>query len=319
MLIEVKNLSVALPVRKGSMLIVDDLSFSLEKGRALGIVGESGSGKSVTAQALMGLLPPNATVHGELQMLGKPIAENRGRALRMIFQDPMSSLNPSFNVGFHFREALRPLKLSQNSERETSVRLLQDVGIADPVDRLSAYPHQLSGGISQRVMIALALATEPELLIADEPTTALDVTIQAQILSLLDRLRRDRGMGLILITHDFGVVNQMTDDALVLYAGYAMEYGKTKDIIQQPKHPYTRGLLRSLPGAQKLSEFRQLLPTLEGLVPNLLERPPGCQFEPRCEFRTDVCRQRVPPRSKQFDRELRCTQAESSIKESATL
>jgi dipeptide transport system ATP-binding protein len=300
--LKVENLSVAFETRRGIVNVIEDLSFTLERGRTLGIVGESGSGKSVTSLAIMRLLAPTARVLSgrvlvdDEDLLRKTEAEMqelRGSKIAMIFQDPMTSLNPSFTVGFQLEEAMRVHGV-KGDLRALAVESLKQVGIPDPQLRLNAYPHQLSGGMSQRVMIAMAIACSPEILIADEPTTALDVTIQAQILALLKKIQAERQMGLILITHDIGVVAQMADDIMVMYAGHAMEYGPKDQVIHRPRHPYTRALLESLPSSHGLSEFRSRLPTIAGLVPDLLRRPSGCQLNPRCSSVDERCRAEMP-------------------------
>lgn len=302
-MLSVENLSVSFETRRGLVNVIEGLSFDLKPGRTLGIVGESGSGKSVTSLAVMGLLPPTARVSsGRILFEGKDLLKAsekemqdlRGGKLAMIFQDPMTSLNPSFTVGYQLKEALKQHGLGEGNLDERAADLLRQVGIPDPASRLKIYPHQLSGGMSQRVMIAMAIACSPKLLIADEPTTALDVTIQAQILALLKKIQADRQMGLVLITHDIGVVAQMADDILVMYAGHAMEYGPKEEVIRNPRHPYTQALLASLPGSHGLSEFRSRLPTIPGLVPDLLKRPSGCQLNPRCLYADELCRARVP-------------------------
>lgn len=301
-MLKVENLNVSFETRRGIVNVIENLSFTVEPGRTLGIVGESGSGKSVTSLAIMDLLPPNARVTSGRILLGdkdllraseSEMQEIRGGRLAMIFQDPMTSLNPSFTVGFQLEEAMRVHGVKGNL-RERAIEMLKLVGIPDPVERLSSYPHQLSGGMSQRVMIAMAIACSPEFLIADEPTTALDVTIQAQILALLRKVQKERKMGLILITHDIGVVAQMADDILVMYAGHAMEMGPKDEVIRRPRHPYTKALLASLPASHTQNGFRSRLPTISGLVPDLLKRPTGCQLNPRCEFAGDDCRLQIP-------------------------
>jgi dipeptide transport system ATP-binding protein len=301
-MLKVRNLSVSFETRRGLVNVIQDLSFDVLPGRTLGIVGESGSGKSVTSLAIMGLLPPTARVtSGTIELEGRNLLKTseaelqslRGSKLAMIFQDPMTSLNPSFTVGFQLIEAMRAHGIKGDLETKAT-ESLKAVGIPDPRLRLTNYPHQLSGGMSQRVMIAMAIACSPELLIADEPTTALDVTIQAQILSLLKQVQLERKMGLVLITHDIGVVAQMADDILVLYAGHAMELGPKEQVIRRPRHPYTKALLNSLPGTHGLADFRTRLPTIPGLVPDLLKRPSGCQLNPRCDYATEICREQVP-------------------------
>ncbi len=305
-LLKVENLSIGFETRRGILHVIDDLSFALETGRTLGIVGESGSGKSVTSLAVMGLLPPTARVlNGSIEFAGANLLQlsetelqkMRGRDIGMIFQDPMTSLNPSFTVGFQLQEALRIHHITAGKTlglEEQAAELLTQVGIPDARERLRAYPHQLSGGMSQRVMIAMAIACSPKLLIADEPTTALDVTIQAQILELLKSLQRERKMSLILVTHDIGVVAQMADEIMVMYAGQAVERGPTQQVIQAPRHPYTAGLLASLPSRHGLNEFRTRLPTIGGMVPDLSARPKGCQLHPRCSYADELCRTDLP-------------------------
>ncbi len=316
-LLNVENLSVSFETRRGVVDVIENLSFSVSKGRTLGIVGESGSGKSVTSLAVMGLLPPTAQIgSGRILLDGQDMlkmTEGERQALRggrvaMIFQDPMTSLNPSFTIGFQIEEALKTHGIKGNL-RERTIDLLKQVGIPDPASRLDSYPHQLSGGMSQRVMIAMAIACEPDLLIADEPTTALDVTIQAQILDLLKKIQAERGMGLILITHDIGVVAQMADDILVMYAGHLMEAGPKNEVIRRPKHPYTQALLESLPGSHGLAEFRSRLPTIAGLVPDLLARPSGCQLSPRCPHVIPPCTMAVPPAIEIEGSRVRCIRA----------
>jgi dipeptide transport system ATP-binding protein len=301
--LKVENLSVAFETRRGVVRVIEELSFQLQPGRTLGIVGESGSGKSVTSLAVMGLLPPTARVlSGRVEFEGRNLLEAsesqmqdlRGGKMAMIFQDPMTSLNPSFTVGDQIEEALRTHGLGGGNITEKAAELLKQVGIPDPRQRLKSYPHQLSGGMSQRVMIAMAIACSPKLLIADEPTTALDVTIQAQILALLKKIQTEREMGMVLITHDIGVVAQMADDILVLYAGHPMEFGPKEEVIRRPRHPYTKALLASMPGSHGFSEFRTRLPTISGLVPDLLNRPSGCQLHPRCAQAFDRCTMQIP-------------------------
>lgn len=316
-MLEVTNLSVSFETRRGVINVIEELSFTVQPGRTLGIVGESGSGKSVTSLAVMGLLPPTARVRsGEIHFAGRDLLRTtesemqslRGGRVAMIFQDPMTSLNPSFTVGYQLIEAMRVHGVGGDLG-EKAIEMLKAVGIPDPAMRMASYPHQLSGGMSQRVMIAMAIACSPELLIADEPTTALDVTIQAQILALLKKIQIERHMGLILITHDIGVVAQVADDILVLYAGQPMEIGPKDEIIHRPKHPYTKALLASLPGAHGLTEFRTRLPTIPGLVPDLLHRPKGCQLSPRCAFAVDRCRSENPRAEKLGSVSVKCLRA----------
>ncbi len=316
-LLEVKNLNIHFSTSGGVIHALRDINFKLEEGEALGIVGESGSGKSVTSLAIFDLLASNAIVSsGEILFKGQDIRklpENqklniRGSEISMIFQDPMSSLNPCFNVEYQIGEVLRiHQNIPKESLRAKVIELLQQVGIPDPQSRLKAYPHELSGGMSQRVMIAMAIACSPKILIADEPTTALDVTIQKQILSLLQKLRKEKKMSLILVSHDLGVIAQNTDRLLVMYAGEIVEEGKAMEVIQKPTHPYTEGLLKCLPAlhAHESKDFR--LPTITGMVPHLGQRPQGCQLSPRCIYKEARCEQGPIALSQLTpDREARC-------------
>jgi dipeptide transport system ATP-binding protein len=299
-LLDIRNLSVSFATRHGAFKAVDGFDLTLERNEVLAIVGESGSGKSVAMLAAMGLLPPTATISADciafdgtdlLSMIAEERRRLCGKAMAMIFQEPMSSLNPCFTVGFQIGEALKThlgLKRAERSRRV--VELLAEVGIPDPARRAQAYPHQLSGGMSQRVMIAMALACRPKLLIADEPTTALDVTIQAQILDLLMRLKRESGMGLVLVTHDMGVVAETADRVIVQYAGQEIETNATRDLFADPHHPYTAALLAALP-----ERANGRLPAIPGVVPGRLDRPRGCVFSPRCGFVFDACRDGEPP------------------------
>ena len=299
-LLEIRNLTVSFPTRHGPFKAVDGFDLTLERNEVLAIVGKSGSGKSVAMLAAMGLLPPAAIVVADrlafagADLLSMSAAERRriaGKDMAMIFQEPMSSLNPCFTVGFQIGETLKAhLGLNRAERGKRIVELLAEVGIPDPQRRTSAFPHQLSGGMSQRVMIAMALACRPKVLIADEPTTALDVTIQAQILDLLMRLRRDNGMGLVLITHDMGVVAETADRVVVQYAGQQMETNGTCDLFADPHHPYTAALLAALP--ERATERR--LPAIPGVVPGQFDRPRGCSFAPRCAFVFDACRRTAP-------------------------
>jgi dipeptide transport system ATP-binding protein len=299
-LLEIRNLSVSFATRHGAFRAVDGFDLTLERNEVLAIVGESGSGKSVAMLAAMGLLPPTATVSaGRLAFDGVDLLsmtpnERRriaGKDMAMIFQEPMSSLNPCFTVGFQIGEVLDThLGLKRAERDQRIVELLTEVGISDPERRARAYPHQLSGGMSQRVMIAMALACRPKLLIADEPTTALDVTIQAQILDLLMRERRDNGMGLVLITHDMGVVAETADRVIVQYAGQQMEMNATREMFADPHHPYTAALLAALP--ERANGRR--LPAIPGVVPGPFDRPRGCVFSPRCAFVFDACHDSEP-------------------------
>ncbi len=279
-LLEIENLTVEFQTASGLFRAVDRVSLTCDRGEILSIVGESGSGKSVSMLATMGLLPWTAKITADkLSFDGKDIA--------MIFQEPMSSLNPCFTVGYQLGETLRVhMGLDRKARRERAIELLRLVGIPAPEDRLSNFPHQMSGGMSQRVMIAMALACNPKLLIADEPTTALDVTIQAQILDLLARLQRENGMALVLITHDMGVVAETAERVQVQYAGQKVEEQPVRDLFRDPHHPYTAALLAALP---ERAEIGQRLPSIAGVVPGQHDRPTGCLFAPRCSFATAEC------------------------------
>ena len=295
-LLEIRNLTVEFPTALGTLRAVDSIDLDIDAGEIVGIVGESGSGKSVAALAVMGLLPWTAKVTADrlafngIDLLKIAPADRRrlaGKDLAMIFQEPMTSLNPCFTVGFQLTESLREHEgMSGRAARQRAVELLAKVGIPAPEKRLGAYPHQLSGGMSQRVMIAIAIACNPKLLIADEPTTALDVTIQAQILDLLVDLQRERGMALLLITHDMGVVAETVDRVVVQYAGQQVEAQPVLGLFGDPIHPYTAALLNALPERA----HGRLLPTIRGVVPGVADRPAGCLFNPRCPFATARCR-----------------------------
>jgi dipeptide transport system ATP-binding protein len=302
-LLDIRNLTVSFATRRGPFVAVEGFDLTLDRNEVLAIVGESGSGKSVAMLAAMGLLPPTATVTADRMafdgvdlMTLRPGQRRRiaGKDMAMIFQGPMSSLNPCFTVGFQIGEALAThMSLGRKAREARVVELLAEVGIPDPACRARAFPHQLSGGMSQRVMIAMALACRPKLLIADEPTTALDVTIQAQILDLLLRLRRDNGMGLVLITHDMGVVAETADRVIVQYAGQQVEANATGAVFDDPHHPYTAALLAALP--ERATERR--LPAISGVVPGQFDRPKGCLFSPRCGFAFDACHRFAPRRA----------------------
>jgi dipeptide transport system ATP-binding protein len=316
-LLEVKNLHIDFSTSQGVIQALRDVTFHLNSGEALGIVGESGSGKSVTSLAIFDLLATNAIVRqGEILFQGKDILKMsdsektrlRGSEISMIFQDPMSSLNPCFTVQDQISEVLKVHQgLKGAAARDRIIELLNQVGIPDPQSRLKNYPHELSGGMSQRVMIAMAIACSPQILIADEPTTALDVTIQKQILALLQRLRREKQMSLILVSHDLGVIAQNTDRLLVMYAGEIVEEGVSQDVIHQPNHPYTEGLLKCLPGLHTEVSGTFRLPTIPGIVPHLGQRPSGCQLHPRCAYKQDPCESsQVKLQKLQSGREVRC-------------
>ncbi len=301
-LLEVSNLRTTFRTEDGPVTAVNGLTFGLGAGETLGIVGESGSGKSVTALSIMRLLARTATVtadridfNGE-SLLAKSEAEMRkirGYKIAMIFQDPMTSLNPVLTIGEQISEVVRlHLGADKREGRDRAIEMLRKVRIPRPEKRLSDYPHQFSGGMRQRVMIAMALACNPQLLIADEPTTALDVTIQAQVLELMNDLQRETGAAIILITHDLGVVAEFCKNVLVMYGGNLVEYGTAEQIFGEPRMPYTQGLLASLPRLDD-SEHRRLEP-IQGQPPNLLRLPPGCAFAPRCTYRMPICDQPVP-------------------------
>lgn len=299
-LLEIKNLTVEFATRAGPFRAVDRVSQIVEAGEVLAVVGESGSGKSVSMLAVMGLLPWTAKVTADklafdgIDLLKLSARQRRklvGRQMAMIFQEPMSSLNPCFTVGFQIGEALKVhLGMDRAARRKRSIELLEMVGIPAPEHRLSSFPHQLSGGMSQRVMIAMAIACQPRLLIADEPTTALDVTIQAQILDLLVNLQKDTGMALVLITHDMGVVAETAQRVSVQYAGQKAEEQQVDALFADPHHPYTAALLSALP--ERATGRR--LPSIPGVVPGAFDRPDGCLFSPRCQFATDRCTAKEP-------------------------
>ena len=289
--LDVRDLRVSFPMADGRRFHpVDGVSFTLDRGETLALVGESGCGKSLTSLALLRLVPPPGRVDpgsivrlGDTDVLaleGEALRRIRGRRIGMIFQDPMTSLNPVFTVGNQIAEGIRAhFRISKAEARERALRLLQEVGIPDPEDRLDAYPHQLSGGMRQRVMIAIALAAEPDILVADEPTTALDVTVQAQILEVLDQLRQSRGMAVLLITHDLGIVAGRADRVAVMYAGQIVEEAETAELFANPCHPYTQGLFASVP--RITGPMRRLTP-IGGTVPPATDWPSGCRFRPRC-------------------------------------
>jgi dipeptide transport system ATP-binding protein len=312
-LLEIENLSVEFPSQNGIMHAVDGISLSLEEGEVLGIVGESGSGKSVTMMALMGLVAyPGRVKADKLRFAGHDLLKlsqgerNKliGKDVAMIFQEPTTSLNPCFTVGFQITETLRlHLGMDKKAATRKAIELLEQVGINSPESRLKAYPHQLSGGMNQRVMIAMAIACNPRLLIADEPTTALDVTIQAQILDLLRSLQKERGMALVLITHNMGVVSEMAQRIAVMYAGQIMEEQSAHALFNTPQHPYTEALLSALP---ERSDGSARLATIPGMVPGLYDRPAGCLFSPRCAYATEHSRNERPLLRAWKDGMVRC-------------
>ena len=314
MLLSVKNLSTEFPVKKGIVRAVEDVSFDVDAGEILAIVGESGSGKSVTSLSIMGLLAePGRVAAGSMEFEGRDLAtlpekdyrELRGNDMAMIFQEPMTSLNPVYRVGKQIVEAIRTHeKVSKKEARERAIDLLRKVGIPSPEKRIDDYPHQMSGGMRQRVMIAMALSCNPKLLIADEPTTALDVTIQAQILDLLRRLRDDTGMAVLLITHDLGVVSETADRVVVMYCGQVVEEAEVRALFDHPMHPYTLGLLKSIPRLE--DDDTKRLYMIKGMVPNPLEMPPGCHFSDRCDSCMDICRTQMPKLVDAGGRKVRC-------------
>lgn len=303
-LLEIENLKVSFKMKKKRTVAVEDVNFSLEEGKIIGIVGESGCGKSVTATSILRLMPENlCEIDAGSRILfqgkdlskasGEEMRDVRGNKISMIFQEPMTSLNPVYTIGFQMEEMLLThQKISRQEARERSVEMLKKVGIPSPEQRIKEYPHQLSGGMRQRVMIAMALSCDPKLLIADEPTTALDVTIQAQILRLMRELTNKFGTSVILITHDMGVVAEMADDVMVMYAGKGVEYGTLEQIFDHPMHPYTVGLLNSIPRISEGAQER--LYTIEGTVPALDEMPEGCRFCARCPEADDRCKREDP-------------------------
>ncbi len=302
-LLDVKNLSVHFPTEDGLVKAVDGVSFSIQKGETLGVVGESGSGKSVTFLTVMGLIDrKTAKVEGEILYRGKDLLkatndelrEVRGKSISMIFQDPMTSLHPFYKVGVQIVEAIRAHQdIDKKTARAQAVEMLRRVGIPRPEERAAQFPHEFSGGMRQRAMIAMALSLNPDLLIADEPTTALDVTVQAQILDLIDRLKDEFSASVVMITHDLGVVAEHCDDIQVMYAGKVVERGTRDDIYYGAHHPYTWGLLQSITRMDQPKAER--LKPISGLPPSLIFVPPGCSFHPRCPHAMDVCRVEVPP------------------------
>ena len=300
-LLEVRNLRVEFPTRHGTLVAIDDVSFGIAPGEILGVVGESGAGKSLTGSAIIGLLdPPGRIAGGEIRFNGRRIDDlphdemrkMRGRHIGAIFQDPLTSLDPLYTVGQQLVETIQThLPLNAAEARTRAIRLLQETGIPAAAQRLDQYPHQFSGGMRQRVVIALALAGEPRLIVADEPTTALDVSIQAQIISLLKRLCRDHGAAVMLVTHDMGVIAETCDRVAVMYAGRIAEIGPVSAVIHTPAHPYTVGLMGSIPS---MAEDRLHLLQIDGSMPRLNAIPPGCAFNPRCPHAFDRCRVERP-------------------------
>ena len=302
-LLEVKGLKTYFYTDEGVVPAVDGVSFSIDEGETLGIVGESGCGKSITALSIMRLLqtPPGKIAGGEILFKGEDLLQKkesemeriRGNEISMIFQEPMTSLNPVCTCGYQIAEVIRlHRKLDRKQAMEKAVDMLRLVGIPDPQRRSNEYPHQMSGGMRQRVMIAIALACQPKLLIADEPTTALDVTIQAQILELIKSLKNEMDMSMMMITHDLGVVAGIADKVAVMYAGKIVEQGNVISLFKNPQHPYTKGLLASIP---RLNQKKEKLHVIQGMVPNPHQMPQGCRFHPRCEYKQDICLKEQPP------------------------
>jgi peptide/nickel transport system ATP-binding protein len=300
-LLDVDNVQTHFKSERGLVRAVDGVSFGLERGKTIGIVGESGCGKSVLSRSIMGLLPSNAVRHGSITFEGREIGNAAGNVMKqywgtqmsMVFQDPMTSLNPVMRIGQQIMESLRfHLDVSKEYAEETALALLRSVGIPEAERRLREYPHQLSGGMRQRVMIAIALACGPKLLFADEPTTALDVTVQAQILDLLQAQQRERFMAMVLVTHDLGVVAGRTDDIAVMYAGRIVEKAPTRALFSETRHPYTEALLKSIPKLAQASHTR--LEAITGRPPDLVRPPAGCKFAPRCPYAQDKCVQEEP-------------------------
>ena len=303
--LDVRNLKVSFSTPQGNFLAVNGINFQLHSGETLALVGESGCGKTVSALSILRLLPepPAKITSGEIIFAGrdllslnaKQLREIRGNNIAMIFQDPMTSLNPVLTVGDQLIETLlRHKSLNKKEVLKISAQLLGKVELPSPEDKLKQYPHQLSGGMRQRVMIAMALACEPKILIADEPTTALDVLIQAQILELLENLKKETGMSMLLITHDLGVVTEIAERVMVMYAGEGVETGATKDLLDSPHHPYTKGLISSRPHLGSTREKGQRLTEISGSVPTPHQRPTGCAFHPRCDWSTEQCKTKKP-------------------------
>lgn len=323
-LIEVKNLKTYFYTDAGVVKAVNDVSFSIAAGKTLGIVGESGCGKSITSLSIMQLLetPPGKIAGGEIIYRGENLLEKtademrkiRGKKIAMIFQEPMTSLNPVFTVGQQITEALmiHEAGMTKQQARSKAIEMLRMVKIPLPEKRIDEYPHQLSGGMRQRVMIAMALCCNPELLICDEPTTALDVTIQAQILDLINELKKKTGAAIMMITHDLGVIAEVADEVLVMYAGKVVEQGTTDELFDLPLHPYTAGLMSCIP---KLDDEVEELPVIRGMVPGYNAMPKGCAFCPRCEEARRICEEEMPELIEQDGRKIRCFKYASQWKE----
>ena len=321
-LLELRGLTTAFQTARGEISAIEDISFELNAGEILGVVGESGSGKSVTALTIMGLLPqpPARIAAGSVRFAGEELTtaspnrmeKIRGAGISMVFQEPMTSLNPVFTIGEQIMETVRAHeRMSASAQRERAIEMLDRVGIPSATERLNDYPHKLSGGQRQRVMIAMSLACRPKLLIADEPTTALDVTIQAQVLDLLMDLRDELGMAIMIITHNMGVIAEVADRVLVMYAGRIVEQSPVADLFDAPQHPYTKGLLACVP---TLQQDRHRLIAIPGSLPEPARRPPGCRFAPRCTYRIEACRTAIPPLVMQReDRAVACIRADELV------
>lgn len=312
-LLHVNQLRIEIPTRQRTLVAVDDISFHIDAGEVLGVVGESGAGKSITGAALIGLLePPIRIAGGQISLAGKRIdnltveqmRRIRGRDIGMVFQDPLTSLNPLYTIGRQLVETIQThTELSATKARQRAIALLQEVGIPSPETRLEQYPHQFSGGMRQRVVIALALCANPKLVIADEPTTALDVSIQAQIISLLKKICQQHGTAVMLITHDMGVIAETANRVAVMYAGRVAEIGPVEQVIKQPFHPYTQGLMGSIP---KIGADTEALTQIEGSMPRLHAIPTGCAFHPRCQQTRPSCEAQRPVLADQADAQVAC-------------
>lgn len=313
-LLEVKNLKTYFYTDEGVVPSVDDVSFSIGYGETLGIVGESGCGKSVTSLSIMDLVPspPGKIVDGEILLKGRDLRKLseaemrkiRGNEVAMVFQEPMTSLNPVFTIGSQIIEALMLHKhLSKKEARDKAIEMLKLVKIPMPEKRVKEYPHQLSGGMRQRVMIAMALCCDPQLLICDEPTTALDVTIQAQVLDLIGELKKKLNTSIMMITHNLGVISEIADNAMVMYAGKVIEYGSVRQLFKNPLHPYTNGLMNAIP---RIESEKEELYMIKGTVPSLRNRPKGCLFHPRCEYAKEICRACMPTFVERDGHKVRC-------------
>jgi len=312
--LSVRSLKVGFPTRRGTLTAVDGVSFDIAAGEVLGVVGESGAGKSLTGAAVIGLIePPGRILEGEVRLSGRRIDDLRpeemrkvrGRRIGMVFQDPLTSLNPLYRIGDQIVETIRAHRASmtETDARERAIALLQEAGIQGARARIDSYPHEFSGGMRQRVVLALALCAEPDLVIADEPTTALDVSIQAQIIALLKRLCRERGAAVMLITHDMGVIAETADRVAVMYAGRIVEIGPVRDVVQNPHHPYTKGLMGAIPTVATRAERLVQIP---GSMPRLAAIPSGCAFHPRCSHAFDRCRRERPERMPVESSEAAC-------------